>query len=312
MDLLEKHWIKIPVILYVIGFIVHNVYLSDFGSYEFQLVQAKYILSGFGLIGFSVICFVYTGIRINLSDVSKSFTKDNLLPWILRVVSLPYFVYSILYGKEIFNISEHSNDTFVIFSYIAYSIAYAVVMFSLLNIIMMIGQVESFTSKAINLTSKILSIPMFVSTLIIAWNIPEFSGIMKATTYFFLVYVGIAMRQSDKNLGIEPKYSAPETNERHENIYQFVFGIIGIFILLSVVTSNYTKYVYPKIPVALGGAKLELVSIKTKDNTYDSYLIQETKDWVMYINKNNGQVEKIKTDLIEKIVFKEEIPHKKL
>ncbi|MBY0418363.1 MAG: hypothetical protein K2W88_09925, partial [Pararheinheimera sp.] len=115
---------------------------------------------------------------------------------------------------------------------------------------------------------------------------------------------------SDKNLRIEPKYSAPETDEMHENIYQFIFGIIGIFFLLSVVTSNYTKYIYPKIPVALGGAKLELVSIKTKDNIYDSYLIQETKDWVMYINKNNGQVEKIKTELIEKIVFKEEITSK--
>lgn len=310
MDLLEKYWIKISVILYVIGFIVHNAYLSSFGSYEFQLVQAKYILSGFGLIGFSVICFVYTGIRVNLSDVSKSLTKDKLLPWMLRVVSLPYFVYSVLYGKELFDISERSGNSFVVFGYIAYSIAHAVVIFSVFNVVMMIGQVESVASKFIDLISRILSIPMLVGTLIIAWNVPEFSGIMKATTYFFFIYVGIAMRQSDKSLGIEPKCSDSKTSERHEEIYQIVFGIIATFFLLWIVTSNYTRYIYPKIPVALGGAKLELVSIKTKENIYESYIIQETKDWVMYINKNNGQVEKIKTDLIEMVVFKEDVPKK--
>jgi hypothetical protein len=148
---------------------------------------------------------------------------------------------------------------------------------------------------------------MLIVTLVIAWNIPEFSGIMKATTFFFFGYVGIAMNQNDKHLGIEPKYSDPETRENHENNYQLVFGIIAMFFLLWVVISNYTKYIYPKIPVALGGAKLEFVSIKTKEKTYDSYLIQETKDWVMYIDKTSGQVEKIKTNLIEKIVFKEEI-----
>jgi hypothetical protein len=77
LELIEKHWIKIPVILYIVGFVVHNAYLSNFGSYEFQLVQAKYILSGFGLIGFSVVCFVYTGIKVNLSTLVKALLLIN-------------------------------------------------------------------------------------------------------------------------------------------------------------------------------------------------------------------------------------------
>jgi hypothetical protein len=176
----------------------------------------------------------------------------------------------------------------------------------------MVSQTETFISKALGFLSRVLAIPMILITLVIAWNIPEFSGIMKATTYFFFGYIGIAMNQDDKHLGIEPKYSDPETKEKHENMYQLVFGIIAIFFILWMVISNYTKYIYPKIPVALGGAKLEFVSIKTKDKTYDSYLIQETKDWVMYIDKTSGRVEKIKTSLIEKVVFKEEMPNKSL
>jgi hypothetical protein len=312
LELIEKHWIKIPVILYVVGFIVHNAYLSNFGSYEFQLVQAKYILSGFGLIGFSVVCFVYTGIKVNLSNISKSLTIDKILPWSLRVISLPYFVYTLLYGKELFEVTENPKDSLIIIGFFASTVAHAVVAFSIFNIALMVSQTETFISKALGFLSRVLAIPMILITLVIAWNIPEFSGIMKATTYFFFGYIGIAMNQDDKHLGIEPKYSDPETKEKHENMYQLVFGIIAIFFILWMVISNYTKYIYPKIPVALGGAKLEFVSIKTKDKTYDSYLIQETKDWVMYIDKTSGRVEKIKTSLIEKVVFKEEMPNKSL
>ncbi|KPV95632.1 hypothetical protein AN214_02200 [Pseudoalteromonas sp. P1-9] len=312
MELIEKHWIKIPVILYVVGFIVHNVYLSNFGSYEFQLVQAKYILSGFGVIGFSVICFVYTGIKVNLSNINKSLTIDKVLPWSLRVISLPYFIYTILYGKELFEISQNPTDSFLIIGFLASTIAHTVVAFSIFNIVMMVGQTETWVSKLLGFLSRVLSIPMLIVSLVIAFNIPEFSGILKATTFFFLGYIGIALNQDDKYLGIEPNYSDPETKEKHENLYQMAFGIIGIFFILWMVISNYTKYIYPKIPVALGGAKLEFVSIKTKEKTYDSYLIQETKDWVMYIDNSSGQVEKIKTSLIEKIVFKEKMPNKSL
>lgn len=310
MELLEKHWIKIPVILYVVGFIVHNAYLSNFGSYEFQLVQAKYTLSGFGLIGFSVACFIYTGIKVNLSNISKSLSFDNFFPWSLRVISLPYVVYTLLYGKELFDIAQNPKDSLIIIGSIASAIAHAIVTFSIFNIVIMISQAETLLSKIFGFLSRVIALPMILITLVIAWNIPEFSGIMKATTYFFFGYIGIAMYQHDKYLGVEPKYSDPETNENHENMYQLAFGIIAIFFMFWWVISNYTKYIYPEIPVALGGAKLEFVSIITKEKTYDSYLIQETKDWVMYIDKATGQVEKIKTNLIEKVVFKEEVPNK--
>lgn len=312
MELIEKHWIKIPVILYIVGFVVHNAYLSNFGSYEFQLVQAKYILSGFGLIGFSVVCYAYTGIKVNLSNISKSLTIDKLLPWSMRVISLPYVVYTLLYGKELFDITQNPKDALISIGFITSTIAHAVVIFSIFNIAFMIGQTETRFSKILGFLSRVISIPMILVTLVIAWNIPEFSGIMKATTYFFFGYIGIAMNQDDKHLGIELKYSDPSTKEKYENLYQLVFGIIAIFFIFWMVVSSYTKYIYPKIPVALGGARLEFVSINTKEKSYDSYLIQETKDWIMYIDKKSGQVEKIKTNLIEKIVFKEEMPNKKI
>lgn len=307
MELIEKHWIKIPIILYVAGFIVHNAYLSDFGSYEFQLVEAKYILSGFGFIGFSIVCFVYTGIKVNLSNISSNLKIDKLLPWSLRVISLPYFVYTLLYGKDLFEVQNNAIDTISLIVPVASFVAHTVVIFSIFNIALMAGRKETWLSKTLDFLSRIIAIPMVLITLTIAWNIPEFSGIAKATTYFFFGYIGIAWNQDDKRNGIEPSYSDPETQEKHENVYQMAFGIIAIFLILWMVVSNYANYIYPRIPIALGGAKIEFVSIRTKERTYDAYLLQETKDWVMYEDKNSGNVEKIKTSLVEMIVFKEEL-----
>ncbi|KNC66322.1 hypothetical protein [Pseudoalteromonas ardens] len=311
MGLIEKHWIKIPAILYVVGFIVHNAYLSNFGSYEFQLVQAKYILSGFGAVGFSVICIVYTGIKVNVSNVSESLTLDKVLPWSLRVISLPYVIYEILYGKELFEIGGNAKDSLILMGGVASLIAHSVVACTILDITLMAGENEYRLKKALSFLSRLLSIPMLIFTLVIAWNIPEFSGVMKATTYFFFGYVAIALSQNDKG-EIELRYTNPDIKERYDKLYQAAFSIVGVFFILWTIASYYTKYIYPKIPVALGGAKLEFVSINTKEKVYDSYLIQETKDWVMYIDKSSGQVEKIKTSLIEKIVFKEEVPNQPL
>ncbi len=247
---------------------------------------------------------------MNLSQVSKSLAIDKILPWLLRVVSFPYFVFTMLYGKELFDLSDDPKQSFIIMGYLASTLAHAVVAFSIFNIIWSAGTLETWLSKILGFLSKVIAIPMIIATFIIAWHVPEFSGILKATGYFFFGYIGIALNQDDRRLGIEPIYSDPETEEKHESIYQLVFGIIAIFFILWTVVSSYTKYIYPKIPVALGGAKIELVGIQLKDRIYDAYLIQETNEWLFYREKETGQVEKIKTSLVEKIYFKKQDPNK--
>ncbi len=67
MQFFREHYIKLPIVLYVLGFAVHNAYLSLYGSYEFELIQARYILSGIGFFGFVSICVAYMSFHLNLS-----------------------------------------------------------------------------------------------------------------------------------------------------------------------------------------------------------------------------------------------------
>jgi hypothetical protein len=302
LEVLKNNWLKIPVLLYVVGFIVHNSYLANFGSYEFELVQAKYILSGFGTIAFSMICFAFISIKVNLSYVFDMFHIDKLLPWLLRVTCLPYFIYTFLYLDSITNLLINEN-ILIRLSSLFFVIANFVVMFSICDLAFMYSKGGSLSARFLRSLFRVLSIPMILATFIISWNIPEFSSVVKAATYLFFCLIGLGLRQEDRKHGIEPDYLDSKTEESHQDLFTIFFGVIAISFILWVIVSNYVDAIYPRIPVAFGGAKIELVDIHSGSTTINSMLIQETNKWVLYINNDSGNVEKIKSSLVDKIVY---------
>ena len=288
--------------LYVIGFVVHNSYLSDFGSYEFELVQAKYILSGFGAVAFSAICFAYISIKVNLSYIFDSLHIDKFLPWLLRVVSLPYVIYSFLYLDRVTDLL--ANDDFLVrLTSLFFLIANIVVWFSIMDLVFMYSEGKSLSARIVRSYFRVIAVPMVIGTLIISWNNPDFSSVAKASTYFFFVFLGLGFRQYDRKHGIDPDYLDSNTKEEHQELFTIFFGIIGISFILWIIVSNYVHAIYPKLPVALGGAKVEMVEIYSKGGTVTSELIQETPIWVLYINKDTGNVEKVKSNLVDKIIY---------
>lgn len=302
MEFLKKNWIKAPILLYVIGFVVHNTYLSNFGSYEFELVQAKYVFSGFGAVAFSVVCFAYISIRVNLSYIFDSLHLDNLLPWLLRVVSLPYVIYSLLYIDSVADLLI-SDNVLVRLSSPFFAIANFVVLFSIFDLVFMYSDGNKISARLLRSTFRVLAIPMIVVTLTIAWNNTEFSSVVKASTYFFFVLLGLGLRQEDREHGTEQDYLDSNAKKEHQELFTIFFGIIAIAFMVWAIVSNYVGAVYPKIPVALGGARIEHVEIYAENRVFRSKLIQESKGWFLYINSESGNVEKIKTQLVDKVVF---------
>ena len=302
MEFLKNNWLKIPILLYVVGFIVHNSYLASFGSYEFELVQAKYILSGFGAIAFSMICFAFISIKVNLSYIFDTFHIDKLLPWLLRVTCFPYFIYAFLYLDSITDLLINEN-VFIRLSTLFFVIANFVVVFSIFDLAFMYSKGERLSARVLRSLFRILSIPMILVTFIISWNIPEFSSVVKATTYLFFGLIGLGLRQEDRKYGFEPDYLDSNTEESHQDLFSIFFGVIAISFILWSIVSNYVNAIYPRIPVALGGAKIELVDIHSRGITTNSMLIQETDKWILYINNESGNVEKIKSSLVDKIIY---------
>lgn len=303
MELINKYWLKISVALYVLGFVVHNVYLSQFGSHEFELIQAKYILSGFGLVGFVAICVAYMSIQVNLTYIADSLQIDKLLPWALRIVSLPYVIYSVLYIDDIVQGLGDTTNTFHSIMFIAFSLANYIVLMSLNDIVFMLSKGNGILARIMRSIYRILAIPMVLVTFVIAWNVPEFSGIFKTVIYFFFAFMVVALYQSDKKYGVKANYLDEGASENHESAFAMFVGLLCIFFILWTVVSDYTKYIYPNIPVALGGSKIQHVTIFTDNNTIDAGLIQETSSWMLFKNNETEQIEKIKSDTVKKIIY---------
>ena len=312
MEFLKTNWIKAPVLLYVLGFIVHNVYLSTFGSYEFELVQAKYILSGFGIVAFNAICFAYISIKVNLSYIFDSFQIDKLLPWLLRLVSLPYVIYSFLYLDSLSSLLL-SEDVFIKYSFLLFSLANFVVFFSIFDLVGMLGEGDTLSARIIRSFLRILSIPMIILTFIFAYCNAEFSSIFLASSYLFFGFIGVGLRQEDLKHNIRPDYLDENAKNEHQDLFAIFFGIISIAFILSITVSNYVKAIYPKLPVALGGAKIQSVQIHINDKVLESELIQETSAWTLYKNNKTGNIEKVKTSLVSKVIYLElNAPNKKI
>lgn len=306
LEFIRNHMVKIPVLLYVLGFAVHNVYLSQFGSYEFELIQARYILSGFGLLGFIAICIAYTSIQVNPSYVSESYKVDKFLPWVNRVVSLPGFIYNVLYSDSVLVLAK-SDAAIDKIQLLYYSISSLVVLFSILDLVTMSTKGNGFFGRITRSSHRILAIPMLAVALAIAWNIPEYSGILKTTVYFFFGYVGVSLYQIDKKYGIEPDYLDEQSKDKHKDIFQMFVGVIALFFLLWSVVSNYANYIYPKFPTALGGSKLEPAQLFIKDKVIVSNVVQETERWFLIVNSKTGNTEKIKTSMIDKVIYSSDV-----
>lgn len=302
MELLKDNWLKASIVLYILGFVVHNTYLAQFGSHEFELVQAKYILAGFGAIAFSAICFAFISIKLNLSYIFESLQIDNLFPWLLRIVSLPYVVYAVLYvdSLESYIISADGLTTI---AYFAFLIASFVVAFSIMDLVFMYSEGNSWNARFLRSFLRVSAIPMIIVTLFIGWNNPDFSSVVKTSTYFFFGLLGLGLRQEDRRHGINPDYLHPNTEEKHQDIFTVFFGIIAISFIAWTIVSNYVDAIYPKIPVALGGSELEPAKIYANSSVIDSKIIQESDSWILYINNETNGVEKLKSDIVQKIVY---------
>ena len=230
LDHLKEKWLILPILLYVLGMVVHNVYLAGYGIHDFELLEARYIVSGFGFVGFCAICFAYTSIRVNLSYIPDSFSLDRLAPWVLRVASLPYVMYSLLYGRQPTDVFVNSNVNHVISVFSAF--AHVIVFYTIQDIIFMTSDGDSRSAKVLRAAQRILALPMVLVTAFLASQMSDFGSITKASTFAFFGFMGIAMYQADSKHGVETTYLDNATEESHENLFQIFFGAIAIFVLL--------------------------------------------------------------------------------
>ncbi|RSD30455.1 hypothetical protein [Vibrio pectenicida] len=301
MDIIKENYVKFPILLYVLGFAVHNSYLSLFGSYEFELIQARYILSGIGFVGFFSVCVVYMSFNINPSYLPDNYRLKIFLPWLLRVFALPAILYMVLHGTPPTSIENHSIDEMALSIYLL--LGFLIVITSLSNVIYMTENGEDWYSKMVRTLSCWGSVPFLGLCIYVSAYNTELRSLIMLMLFFVFGFVGMSMRHADRKHSIEPDYLNSEADEEAENSFQMVVGVLALCFLCWIAISKYSEDIYPYIPTALGGSKIESAILHTETTSYSVDVIQETGKWFLVRNSETSQIEKIRTSMVDKVVY---------
>lgn len=302
MDNFFKNWLKPAAALYALGFLVHNIYLSKFNIYEYDLIEAKYIFSGGTFLVYSVILFFVVSLKTNLSRLRESFfVLDDLLPWILRLTSFPYVLYGFLHGNDFFNPNVNKAFSFEWVLFFSYNFGHFFFWLTALDLFAQLTKGLSIPAKLLRSLIRINALPMLFMSILIATVNQEYKGLLLSIFFFFFGFLGMAIAQEDELVGIKTRLLHKNSGMNLEATYSFLFGVLCIGYIVFALMTNYVKYVYPYLPTAFGGSKPVLAQIETKNRVLIVNIIQESKSWIIVTNKN--KIEKIKASSVERIVY---------
>ncbi|EGR4363171.1 hypothetical protein DDM66_17435 [Vibrio cholerae] len=301
MQFFREHYIKLPIVLYVLGFAVHNAYLSLYGSYEFELIQARYILSGIGFFGFVSICVAYMSFHLNLSYLPYNYRIRIVLPWLLRVFSLPAIIYIFLHGQPRFSDVSSAKDELWLWLYLLFG--QLVVFSSLSNILFSLTSGNDIYAKIVRALSFWCAIPFLILCFYASSHSPELKSLVMFILCFLGGFAGLSLSHVNRNYDIEAEYLSPEAKEEHENSFQIIVGILALCFVCWSAISKYSEDIYPYIPTAIGGSKIEAATLYSGTGIASVEIIQETSSWFLVRNLDTKKIEKIKASSVDRVVY---------
>lgn len=295
MEFLKKNILLLSTIGYSLGFFLHNIYLSKYGIYEFEIIQIRYIYSLITMLVFVIVLVFIMTFGLNLSEHKKNLSLKNSYMWFCRVFLYATIIYTFLdmeSYKEIINIGLYGQVL-------------------PLSLILISAEGISNSTKPNYIISLIKYLyivitPFYIAYLCyIAMNYePYREGIMFFMTIWLAVYIGsIIFIEKEEN---KTEYPAIDNSTKKEtkdlyNEYFIYFGLVFYVFLFIILYSN---SLYNKIPISLGGAKPIVMKIVLNDKTeLKGKVLEKTSDWI-YILQKGKIVKQIKIEDVNFIEMK--------
>ena len=309
MDYLEskygQYFIKIPIALFVIGFFIHNLYLSRFSESEFEILQSKYIYVGSIAVAVITIILFFVIIRLDFDEPGNNLKIRNLSMWFIRVPILAIILHTFLFPQSNIiagPISNYFNRT----CQLLFTTIYRILSFHfLLGILWMSYGVVWDKDKKIILFFKRLYLILFIPTFIILLTASslnsDFFQILLFVFYFFMLVLFYLANESDTKKGITTKASVlkNENSPFSKSLAKYLSLIYGLFSLTMVIVL-YTISLYPLLPQSFGGARPRDVILFTTSDTLKVKLINESTSWFLF-KKPDSTIVKIKSSSVNKV-----------
>jgi hypothetical protein len=305
----KDYWYKAPALLYVLGFIIHNTYLSQYQSSEFDLLQAKYIFTGFTFVAITAITLMVIFLRVNTAYIPSSYKPASLFPWLLRIACFVFFFHGIIFRGQTISFDEvsRSYENIEYIKFLISNFGQSLFTFFILDTMLAVTQGNDIGAKLSRSIIRIISIPFLICTVFYASLVQSFYGLLIFVMYFFIATSGWALNQYDKKHKYEVRLLDEnidkKTSEEHERNFLSLFMVATSIVLLISVINNYTKYIYPNISISYGGNKPIEATINTNNEVIYADIINESSKWVIYKTPDSNNVFKVKTDSVNDIEY---------
>lgn len=279
--------VGIPMV-YVVGFLVHSSYLAGIGTFEFELIKARYIFVGGMFLLTYFVAFVFVGKAVD--------DFDELRP--IKYISHVYFNCLGLIGFLFYvvnGVSERSDAPI------------EVVSFS--SILLLFFTIYSFGhyknihgekgQRIFEIVIMVLLPPSLAFSIYFAFVDELFRDVAFLVSLVAISHVSFLAGRVDREIKeedgalyhIDPFYG------------KLTFLAVAVFVL-GLYLSVYINGIYSKIPIALGGGKSQSAILYMTDNELlEVEVLQEGSGWILYFEKNTGALEKMKIDSVKRIAY---------
>ena len=301
----ENLWLKIPFLLYGVGFLIHNIYLTKYSFFDFEIIQTKYIYTGLTAILFIVLIFIAIILRLDLDKADNNFKLKNFLAWAIRlpVLAIVLNVYlgnnkSFIAGLPLQIIGENlSNKISIILVGLSHLYLMGLLIVSL-------GSSRTVDQKIINparIVINVLSVPLFAIVIMSTFNNKDLSSIFTFLLILFVWVFSYLAGFSDGQKGIS--FISTPIKGKESNIAiklnRLIPNIFYSSVLLGALYS-YSINLYPLLPINLGGVKPVEIEIQMKDSSIKGSLILESPKWFL-IQEVDSTISRIRVDDILRI-----------
>ena len=303
-DLSDGLWLKVPILFYILGFLVHNLYMAKYNFTEFDLWQSKYILSRVVFTMFILLIFLLGTLKSDVKSPINYLKKDS--PSILSRI----LIFSLLITTVISNnlvqgdlrsfLSDSASDIInVVIMFLSSSIMTMIFIDMLGNI----NDADKKFGKYVNIFLKWASFPLLALFILIAY----FNSLLFYLFIFFIIVLSLYYFAHYGKLDAERGVYVTPLAESVDEEIQLNYGIFTsiVFLIIGVVslTYFYSRTIYPNLPVSIGGAKPYEATILSGEDSLKVSIIGESKDWIIFQKSDSSVVERIKLELVSKILI---------
>jgi len=283
------------ILLYSIGFFIHNFYLSQYKVANFDLIKGKYIYTGLTYLFIVILTSLVLSINLSFSsDPRSNFKLKNLFLSFIKFEGFLLIAYTVFPGKEtglfddagisvlgLFNISGDWMNLLCL----SFAFMFGVWITTLM------GSKNEWTKEKAHKYDLIVSTIYFIPfTFIFIWGL-LFSSLFRHLLGFSIItispIVGLlfgALDTSKRFPTDESYFFRDKVNPQRRKTERWIFLFVLIFPTIIFSMTIYARYIYGFLPNNFGGAKPITITISlTNYKTIEARLIDETEKEIIVL-----------------------------